>query len=111
MPNTLTPAQQCHDMAAIRAAIDHIDRQVIALLGQRYQYVLAAAPFKQSAQAVRAEERLRAMLKQRRAWAEEERLSPDAIEQMYRQLVEHFIAEELKHWQAQATLADHSSSH
>ena len=31
------------------------------------------------------------MLKQRRAWAEEEGLNGDAIEKMYRDLVNHFI--------------------
>lgn len=86
-------------MTDIRAAIDQLDRQVIALLGQRFVYVKAAANFKTNEVAVRAPERFQAMLKQRRIWAEEEGLSADAIEQMYQNLVNHFIDQEMKHWQ------------
>ena len=43
------------------------------------------------------------MLQQRRDWAAEAGLSPDVIEQVYRDLVNHFIAEEMKHWQDSGT--------
>ncbi len=86
-------------MAEIRAEIDRLDRQVIALLGQRYAYVKAAARFKTSEAAVQAPDRVQAMLQQRRAWAEAEGLNGDAIETLYRNLVNHFIAEETNHWQ------------
>ncbi|HEY9630043.1 MAG TPA: isochorismate lyase [Coleofasciculaceae cyanobacterium] len=90
---------ECEQMSEIRAEIDRLDRQVIALLGQRFSYVKAAAKFKTSETSVRAPERFQAMLQQRRAWAEEEGLNSDAIEKMYRDLVTHFIDEEMKHWQ------------
>jgi isochorismate pyruvate lyase len=89
----------CSDMGEIRAEIDRLDRAVIALLGQRFKYVQAAAKFKTSATAVRAPERFTAMLQQRRDWACAEQLNPDAIEKLYRDLVNHFIAEELQQWQ------------
>ena len=90
---------ECANMDDIRAAIDHLDRSVIALLGQRAQYVHAASKFKTSVAAVRAPERFKAMLQQRRLWASEEQLNADFIEQLYRDLVEHFIAQELQQWQ------------
>ena len=40
-----------------------------------------------------------AMLKERRAWAEEQGLSSDLIEKIYRDLVTWFISEEMKHWE------------
>lgn len=86
-------------MADIRAEIDRLDRQVITLLGQRFAYVKAAAQFKSSELSVKAPERLQAMLEQRRVWAEAEGLNPEAIAKLYRDLVNHFIDEELKHWQ------------
>ena len=89
---------QCESIADIRAAIDQLDRQVVALLGQRFAYVKAASQFKTSETTVRAPERFQAMLEQRRIWAEEEGLNADAIEKMYRDLVNHFIDEEMKHW-------------
>jgi isochorismate pyruvate lyase len=39
----------------------------------------------------------------RRDWAENEGLNADAIEKMYSDLVNHFIAEEMKHWAAAQT--------
>jgi isochorismate pyruvate lyase len=90
---------ECENMLDVRAEIDQLDRQVIALLSQRFAYVKVAAKFKTSETSVKAPERFQAMLKQRRVWAEEEGLSADAIEKMYRDLVTHFIDEEMKHWQ------------
>ena len=89
---------QCESLVDIRAEIDRLDRQVVALLGQRFAYVKAASKFKTSETTVRASERLQAMLKRRRIWAEEEGLDADVIEKMYQDLVNHFIAEEMKHW-------------
>ena len=91
---------ECIDMAEIRAEIDALDRQVIALLGRRFKYVKAASKFKTSETGVKAPERFRAMLQQRRVWAEEEGLSGEAIAQLYENLVNRFIAEEMKHWKA-----------
>jgi isochorismate pyruvate lyase len=90
--------EQCESMTDIRAEIDRLDRQVLALLGQRFAYVKAAAKFKTSEITVRAPERLQLILQQRRVWAEEEGLNADAIEKMYQDLVNHFIDEEMKHW-------------
>ena len=95
---------ECKNMADIRAEIDQLDRQVVALLGQRFAYVKAASKFKTSETTVKAPERFQAMLKQRRAWAEEEGLNADAIEKMYQDLVNHFIDEEMKHWQQSQAL-------
>jgi isochorismate pyruvate lyase len=92
---------ECRDIQDIRAEIDRIDREVIDLLGQRFQYVQAAAPFKTSAASVRAPERFQAMLQQRRHWAAEAGLAPDAIEKMYRDLVQYFIEEEMKTWKTE----------
>lgn len=96
-------AAQCSSMDDIRAEIDLLDQAVIRLIGQRYKYVLAAAKFKTSATAVRAPERFKAMLAQRRQWAEQEGLSADAIERLFTDLVNHFIEEEMQHWRQQQT--------
>ena len=89
---------QYESMSDIWAEINRLDHQVIALLGQRFAYVKAASKFKTSETTVKAPERLKAMLQQRRVWAKEEGLSADAIEKMYQDLVNHFIDEEMKHW-------------
>lgn len=91
-----TPAE-CNSLSEVRAAIDGIDEQVIALLGRRADYVKAAARFKAGESEVAAPERLAAMLRVRRGWAEREGLSADVVEKMYRDLVTYFIAFEKQH--------------
>lgn len=98
----MKPPDDCASLQEIRAEIDRIDREVIAAFGQRFAYVKAAARFKTSEDTVKASDRFAAMLQQRREWAEEEGLNPDVIERLYRDLVTHFIEEELKQWQQEA---------
>jgi isochorismate pyruvate lyase len=92
--------EECLNIQDIRQEIDAIDREVIGLLGKRFSYVKAAAQFKKNTDSVKAVERFDTMLQQRRIWAEEVGLNPDAIEKLYRDLVGYFIEEELKHWEA-----------
>lgn len=96
---TLSP-EQCEGMNDIRVEIDAIDETIVSLLGRRFEYVKSAAQFKTSETSVRAPERFAAVLQQRRVWAERVGLSPDAIEKMYRDLVNHFINEEMAEYNA-----------
>ncbi|MFZ1872969.1 MAG: isochorismate lyase [Chania sp.] len=98
--NRLLP-QDCTGMEDIRAEIDIMDQQIIKLLAQRFDYVKAAAKFKTSPDAVRAKARFDAMIQTRRQWASENGLSPDVIENIYTELVNYFISEEMKHWSVQ----------
>ena len=95
----MKPPSDCVDMEDIRTAIDAIDYDIITLLGKRFAYVKAAAAFKTSSSSVRAPERFQAMLAQRRQWAEAHGLSPEVIENLYQDLVNYFIAEELQEWE------------
>ena len=98
--NNVEP-ENCTGMEDIRAEIDKMDRDIIAILGKRFEYVKSAAKFKTSETSVRAPERFKSMLEQRRTWASSEGLSPDAIEKMYRDLVNHFIKEEMTKWESE----------
>ena len=100
--NNIEP-ENCTDMEDIRVEIDNMDRDIIAILGKRFEYVKSASKFKTSETSVRAPERFKSMLEQRRAWALSEGLSPDAIEKMYRDLVNHFIKEEMAKWESETT--------
>jgi isochorismate pyruvate lyase len=88
--------EDCANMQEIRTEIDSIDRNIINLIGKRYQYVKAAAKFKTSETSVKAPERFKAMLVERRNWAEQDGLSPDMVEKLYTDMVNYFINEELK---------------
>lgn len=90
---------ECSNLEEIRGEIDAIDKEIIAALGRRFAYVKAAAKFKTSETSVKAPDRFNSMLQRRRVWAEDARLNPDVIEKLYRDLVDYFIDEEMKHWQ------------
>jgi isochorismate pyruvate lyase len=98
--NEKEPAE-CSGLEDIRAEIDRLDESIITLIGKRFQYVQAAAKFKTSEASVRAPERFKAMLQQRRLWAQDQGLSPDAIEKLYTDLVSHFIEEEMRRWRSE----------
>lgn len=88
-------------LAQVRAEIDQIDRAIVKLIGRRSLCVKAAARFKQDETAVAAPERFAAMLAIRREWAVSEGLDPDMVEELYRNMVTRFIAEEKNHWRSQ----------
>ncbi len=89
----------CESLEDVRAEIDRIDEQIIALLGRRLEYVRVAAKFKRSEAEVAAPDRQKAMLEARREWAQREGLDPGLIEQLYRDLVAWFISHEMQHFQ------------
>lgn len=92
--------EQCENIAEIRTEIDRIDRNIVAALGERLKYVRAASQFKTSEASVRAVERVRSLLEQRRTWAEDEGIDPEVVEKMYRDLLSFFIESELNDWKS-----------
>ncbi len=92
---------ECANIQEVREEIDIIDREVIQALSKRFQYVIAAARFKTSEASVRSPARFEAMLQQRREWAGESGLNPDVVENIYRDLVNYYIEEELKHYKSE----------
>ncbi|MDP8932719.1 MAG: isochorismate lyase [Cyanobacteriota bacterium] len=91
---------ECANIHEVREEIDIIDREVIDALSKRFQYVIAAARFKTSEASVRSFDRFHDMLQKRREWAQESGLNPDVVENIYRDLVNYSIEEELKHYKS-----------
>ena len=90
--------KDCFDMVDIRTEIDSIDTQIIKLISQRSKYVNKAAQFKTSETSVKAPDRFKSMLLKRREWAIDNELNPDVIETLFKDLVTHFISEEMNKW-------------
>jgi isochorismate pyruvate lyase len=95
----MIPPENCTGMDEIRAGMDGIDRQIILLMAERVEYVRAAAKFKTSSAGVAAPERVAAVLKTRREWAEAAGLKGAVIEGLYRELVRYCVSEEHKRWE------------
>ncbi len=92
-----SPAE-CQTIEEVRAEIDRLDRQIVAALGQRFQYVKAIVQFKHSEAEIEAPLRRQTVLRQRRQWAEDAGFPPDAVEEMYANLIDFFVQEEKRDW-------------
>lgn len=91
-------AQSCSNMGEIREAIDSLDSQLVKLIAKRSEYVNAAVKFKNSQSSVRDDERVKQVLLSKRILAEENGISPDLIESIYRTMIDFFINEEMRQW-------------
>jgi isochorismate pyruvate lyase len=94
------PPDECASLDEIRAGMDAIDREIVALIAGRVAYVRAAAKFKTSSASVAAPERVAAVIKTRREWAEAAGLDGDVMEGLYRDLVAYSVSEEHNQWEA-----------
>jgi chorismate mutase-like protein len=92
-------ASVCESIEDIRKNIDHIDKQIVSLLAKRAEYVKAASSFKKKKSDVLASDRVKMMMAERRNWAVENNISPDFIEQLFKEIVNFYIHSEILHWE------------
>lgn len=95
MPDIL-PGPDCRTMAEVRAGVDQVDRELIALLARRFAYMDAAARIKPSRDAVRDEARKETVIAAAVAAACTAGLPQEPIAALWEALVEASIAYELK---------------
>ena len=93
----LTDACDCKNIEEIRKQIDMLDALIIKALGIRFKFVKEVVKFKnKDFDSIKAQDRYDAVLKERRRLAEENGLNADIIEDIYKQLIDYFIHEEMK---------------
>jgi len=100
MTQTILPGPDCTTMAEVRAGVDQVDRELIALLVRRFAYMDAAARIKPERGHVRDEARKAQVIDNARAAAREAGLPDAAIAHLWDQLVEASIAYELDRFDA-----------
>lgn len=86
----------CNSMTDVRAGVDEIDRQVVALLKRRFGYMAAAARIKPDRSAVRDEWRKADVLAKVDSSATHFGVDRDLIARLYEDLIETSIAYELE---------------
>ena len=86
----------CRTMAEVRHGVDRLDEQIVALIGERFRYMDAAARIKPGREAVRDEARKAQVLANVRREAERRGVPAEAAEELYEGLVERSIAYELE---------------
>ena len=95
MSTTILAGPDCTTMTEVRAGVDSLDRDLIALLARRFAYMDAAARIKPVRGAVRDEVRKAQVIDQAVAEAVRLGVPADAVADMWETLVEASIAYEL----------------
>ncbi len=96
----------CNSLDEVRFNIDRIDRQIVAYLAERGDYVKQAAKFKKSTDDVRAPQRVEQVINKVIALARELGANPTVAEQVYRAMISGFINAELAEHAALRAEAD-----
>ncbi len=97
LPDAKHP-KACETMADVRAGVDALDRQLVALLAIRFGYMRAAARIKDNRDAVRDEARKASVIAAAVAEGEAQGLPGDVIADIWERLVEGSIAYEFAEW-------------
>jgi isochorismate pyruvate lyase len=95
MLDTAPLGPDCSTMTQVRAGVDQTDRELIALLRRRFDYMDAAARIKAERHQVRDEARKAEVIANAKANAEAAGMPGDAIARLWDDLVEASIAYEL----------------
>ena len=98
MSDTVKAPEDCATMAEVRAGVDALDRELVALLATRFGYMRAAARIKPSRGTVRDEGRKSQVIEAAKADAAARSLPADEIAAIWNSLVEASIAYELVEW-------------
>jgi len=96
MKDTILSGPDCTTMAEVRAGVDQVDRELIALLARRFAYMDAAARIKPDRAAVRDEARKAAVIEQAAARAREAGVPEATVRTLWEILVEASIAYEFE---------------
>ncbi|MEI4508194.1 chorismate mutase [Sphingopyxis sp. CCNWLW253] len=90
--------EDCETMIDVRAGVDQVDRELVALLVRRFGYMDAAARIKTDRAAVRDEARKSEVLGNVARAAEAAGLEPARLRAVWNELVEQSIAYEAVQW-------------
>lgn len=84
----------CRTMTEVRHGVDRLDEEIVALIGERFRYMDAAARIKPDRAAVRDEDRKAEVIANVRRLARPANVPDAAITELYERLVEASIAYE-----------------
>ncbi|MEA3000116.1 MAG: isochorismate pyruvate lyase [Sphingomonadales bacterium] len=91
---------QCTTMREVRFGVDRVDEAILALIGERFRYMDAAARIKPERGAVRDEGRKAEVLGKVRRLAAEHCAPEGVIAELYERLIEASIAYEFDRFDA-----------
>jgi isochorismate pyruvate lyase len=97
---TILAGPDCTTMTEVRAGVDQVDRDLVALLARRFAYMDAAARIKPGRGAVRDEARKAEVIANARAAAVAAGVPDDVVGHLWEALVEASITYELARFDA-----------
>jgi len=97
--------ERCKTMEQVRAGVDQVDRELVALLARRFGYMDAAARIKRDRGAVRDDVRKAQVIDNVRGFARAAAIPETVIAAVWEALVEGSIAYELDRFDALRTEA------
>jgi isochorismate pyruvate lyase len=86
------------NLAEVRRKIDDLDDVIVPLLCERHHTVTRAAPFKPSVKGVVIVSRVEQIISRVRRAAKTLGTNPDAIEAVYRTMIDAFTKDEQRRW-------------
>ena len=92
----ILPGEHCTTMTEVRAGVDQVDRELVALLVRRFAYMDAAARIKPERGLVRDEARKAQVIANVRAEATRLGLPDERLADVWDRLIEHSIAHEFE---------------
>lgn len=94
----MIPPENCQTMLEVRAGVDELDREIVALLGVRFRFMTAAARIKGDRSTVRDEPRKALVIANAKAEAERIGIPANVIGDLWERLVEGSIEYEYVRW-------------
>jgi len=98
MTDTPLSPDDCTTMIEVRAGVDALDRELVALLATRFGYMRAAARIKPSRDAVRDEARKASVIAAAVAEAAAQGVPAEVVADIWERLVEGSITFEFSEW-------------
>jgi isochorismate pyruvate lyase len=95
--------EDCQTMTEVRAGVDSVDVEIVALLATRFRFMTAAARIKADRGAVRDEGRKAAVIANAKAEAARVGVPPELVGDLWERLVEGSIAYEFDRWDEHRT--------
>ncbi|MES2097342.1 MAG: chorismate mutase [Pseudomonadota bacterium] len=96
--SSMIDPEDCQTMTDVRAGVDSLDQQIVALLATRFGFMRAAARIKQERGAVRDEARKAQVIANAKAEAVRLGVPPEVVGDLWERLVEGSIAYEFDRW-------------
>ncbi len=98
--------ENCRDMAEVRNEIDRIDNCLVDLIAERFRYVDRAWQLKDSPADATVPWRIQQVIDRVRLRAGENKLPPELVEALWRQMIGWFIQYEEERLRRSAPLGD-----